>query len=150
MERWSQNLRQKDDLAWYTGHSTDVAKRHYTAPDVHKASKTCSAVINELIEYSQGKDRLVDIPEFLPGVPDESCVERRDVPLPSPSGSGSDTPPTGSDTPTCVDASSSGGPSFRIWSATHLSMNGFTEENIKTKGRWKSASFYQYIRIESI
>ena len=100
-------------------------------------------MINELIEYSQGKDRLVDIPESLPGVPDESCVERRDVPLPSPSGSGSDTP-------TCVDASSSGGPSFRIWSATHLSMNGFTEENIKTKGRWKSASFYQYIRIESI
>jgi hypothetical protein len=33
-------------------HSTEVAKRHYTAPDVHKASKTCSAVINAMIEYS--------------------------------------------------------------------------------------------------
>jgi hypothetical protein len=29
-------------------------------------------------------------------------------------------------------------------------MNGFTEEHIKTKGRWKSASFQRYIRIESI
>jgi len=65
LETWSQNLRQKDDLAWYIAHSTEVAKMHYTAPDVHKASKTCSAVINALIEYSQGKDRLVDIPESL-------------------------------------------------------------------------------------
>jgi hypothetical protein len=40
--------------------------------------------------------------------------------------------------------------SFRIGSATHLSMNGFTEEDIKTKGRWKSASFQRYIHIESI
>jgi hypothetical protein len=39
---------------------------------------------------------------------------------------------------------------FRIGSATHLSMNGFTEEDIKTKGRWKSASFQRYRRIESI
>jgi hypothetical protein len=31
------------------------AKRHYTAPDVHKASKTCSAVIKAMIEYSDGK-----------------------------------------------------------------------------------------------
>ena len=69
-------------------------------------------MINTLIEYSQGKDRLVDIPESLPGVPDESCVERRDVPLPSPSGSGSDTPPSGSDT--CVDASSLCGPSAAL------------------------------------
>jgi len=40
--------------------------------------------------------------------------------------------------------------SFRIGSATHLSMDGFTEEDIITKGRWKSASFQRYIRIESI
>jgi hypothetical protein len=90
-ETWSQNLPQKDDLAWYKTHSTEVAKRHYTAPDVHKASKTCSAVINAMIEYSQGKDRLVDIPESLPGVPDMSCARRRGVSLPSPSVSGSDT-----------------------------------------------------------
>ena len=69
-------------------------------------------MINALIEHRQGKDRLVDIPESLPGVPDESCVERRDVPLPSPSGSGSDTPPSGSDT--CVDASSLCGPSAAL------------------------------------
>jgi hypothetical protein len=54
-ETWSQNLPQKDDLAWYIAHSTEVAKRHYTAPDVHKASKTCSAVINAMIEYSDGR-----------------------------------------------------------------------------------------------
>jgi hypothetical protein len=35
-ETWSQNLPQKDDLAWYIAHSTEVAKGHYTAPDVHK------------------------------------------------------------------------------------------------------------------
>jgi hypothetical protein len=40
--------------------------------------------------------------------------------------------------------------SFRIGSATYLSMNGFTEEHIKTKGHWKSASFQRYIHIESI
>ena len=39
--------------------------------------------------------------------------------------------------------------SFRIGSATHLSMNGFTEEDIKTKGCWKFASFQRYIRIKS-
>ena len=39
--------------------------------------------------------------------------------------------------------------SFRIGSATHLSMNGFTEEDIKTKGRWKFASFQRYICIKS-
>ena len=37
-ETWSQNLPQKDDLAWYIAHSTEVAKRHHTAPDVHKAT----------------------------------------------------------------------------------------------------------------
>jgi hypothetical protein len=52
---WSQNLPQKDDLAWYIAHSIEVAKRHYTAPDVHKASKTCSAVIKAMIEHSDGK-----------------------------------------------------------------------------------------------
>ena len=101
-ETWSQNLPQKADLAWYIAHSTEVAKRHYTAPDVHKASKTCSTIINAMIQYSQGKDRLVDIPESLPGVPEVSCLRRRVVPLPSPSGS--DTPPSRSDTPTYVGA----------------------------------------------
>ena len=42
-------------LAWYIAHSTEVAKRHCTAPDVHKASKTCSAVINAMIEHSDGR-----------------------------------------------------------------------------------------------
>ena len=51
---------------------------------------------------------MVDIPESLPGVPDVSCVSCRDMPLPSPSVSGSDAPPSRSDTPTY--ASSSGGP----------------------------------------
>ena len=103
-ETWSQILPQKADLAWYIAHSTEVAKRHYTAPDVHvhKASKTCSTIINAMIQKSQGKDRLVDIPESLPGVPEVSCVRRRVVPLPSPSGS--DTPPSRSDTPTYVGA----------------------------------------------
>jgi hypothetical protein len=55
-----------------------------------------------MIQKSQGKDRLVDIPESLPGVPEVSCVRRRVVPLPSPSGS--DTPPSRSDTPTYVGA----------------------------------------------
>jgi hypothetical protein len=41
-------------------------------------------------------------------VPDVSCVSCRDMPLPSPSVSGSDAPPSRSDTPTY--ASSSGGP----------------------------------------
>jgi hypothetical protein len=53
---------------------------------------TCSAVINAMIEYSQGKDRLVDIPESLPGVPDMSCARRRGVSLPSPSVWGSIVP----------------------------------------------------------
>ena len=48
-ETWSQNLPQKDDLAWYIAHSTEVA------PDVHKASKTCRAVINAMIEHSDGR-----------------------------------------------------------------------------------------------
>jgi hypothetical protein len=43
---------------------------------------------------------MVDIPESLPGVPDVSCVSCRDMPLPSPSVSGSDAPPSRSDTPT--------------------------------------------------
>jgi hypothetical protein len=51
---------------------------------------------------------MADIPESLPGVPDVSCVSCRDMPLPSPSVSGSDAPPSRSDTPTY--ASSSGGP----------------------------------------
>jgi hypothetical protein len=51
---------------------------------------------------------MVDIPESLPGVPDVSCVSCRDMPLPYPSVSGSDAPPSRSDTPTY--ASSSGGP----------------------------------------
>ncbi len=55
-----------------------------------------------MIQYSKGKDRLVDIPESLPGVPEVSSVRRRVVPLPSPSGS--DTPPSRSDTPTYVGA----------------------------------------------
>ena len=55
-----------------------------------------------MIEYSQGKGRLVDIPESLPGVPEVICVRRRVVPLPCPSGS--DTPPSRSDTPTYVGA----------------------------------------------
>ena len=55
---------------------------------------------------------MVDIPESLPGVPDVSCVRRRDMPLPSPSVSGSDAPPSRSDTPTY--ASSSGGPSAAL------------------------------------
>jgi hypothetical protein len=37
---------------------------------------------------------MVDIPESLPGVPDVSCVSCRDMPLPSPSVSGSDAPPS--------------------------------------------------------
>jgi hypothetical protein len=101
-ETWSQNLPQREDLAWYIAHSTDVAKRHYTAPDVHKASKTCSTVINAMIQHSKGKSRLVDIPESMPGVDEVSCVRRRVVPLPSPSVSGSDT--SRSDTPTYVGA----------------------------------------------
>jgi hypothetical protein len=52
---------------------------------------------------------MVDIPESLPDV---SCVRRRDMPLPSPSVSGSDAPPSRSDTPTY--ASSSGGPSAAL------------------------------------
>ena len=55
---------------------------------------------------------MVDIPESLPGVPDVSCVRRRDMPLPSPSVSGLDAPPSRSDTPTY--ASSSGGPSAAL------------------------------------
>jgi hypothetical protein len=55
---------------------------------------------------------MVDIPESLPGVPDVSCVRRRDMPLPSPSVSGSDAPPSRSDIPTY--ASSSGGPSATL------------------------------------
>ena len=51
---------------------------------------------------------MVDIPESLPGVPDVSGVRHRDMPLPSPSVSGSDAPPSRTDTPTY--ASSSGGP----------------------------------------
>jgi hypothetical protein len=51
---------------------------------------------------------MVDIPESLPGVPDASCVSCRDMPLPSPSVSGSDAPPSRLDTPTY--ASSSCGP----------------------------------------
>ena len=101
-ETWSQNLPQRADLAWYIAHSTDVAKRHYTAPDVHKASKTCSTVINAMIQHSKGKSRLVDIPESMPGVDEVSCVRRRVVPLPSPSVSGSDT--SRSNTPTYVGA----------------------------------------------
>jgi hypothetical protein len=52
---------------------------------------------------------MVDIPESLPDV---SCVRRRDMPLPSPSVSGSDAPPSRSDTPTY--ASSSDGPSAAL------------------------------------
>jgi hypothetical protein len=99
-ETWSQNLPQREDLAWHIAHSTDVAKRHYTAPDVHKASKTCSTIINAMIQHSKGKSRLVDIPESMPGVDEVSCVRRRVVPLPSPSVSASDT--SRSDTPTYV------------------------------------------------
>ena len=93
-ETWSQNLPQREDLAWYIAHSTDVAKRHYTA------SKTCSTIINAMIQHSKGKSRLVDIPESMPGVDEVSCVRRRVVPLPSPSVSASDT--SRSDTPTYV------------------------------------------------
>ena len=38
--------------------------------------------------------------------------------------------------------------SFRIGAATHFAMNGHTDEDIMTLGRWKSASFKRYIRIE--
>ena len=55
---------------------------------------------------------MVDIPESLPGVPDVSCVSCRDMPLPSPSVSGSVAPPSRSNTPTY--ASSLGGPSAAL------------------------------------
>lgn len=38
--------------------------------------------------------------------------------------------------------------SFRIGAATHCAMSGQSEQVIMTKGRWKSACFKRYIRID--
>ena len=40
--------------------------------------------------------------------------------------------------------------SFRIGAATYAASMGFTSEQIKTLGRWRSAAFKKYIRIQAI
>lgn len=40
--------------------------------------------------------------------------------------------------------------SFRIGAATYAASMGYTSEQIKTLGRWRSAAFKKYIRIQSI